>query len=182
MAEDDRTFRTSTPAANRAERQGLGVGQKEMNAQRAPNRDQHATDPQRLEPFDQSLEPTPGDDRGGEVTDHGAAGPSQGPGDGAQSRGVPSRERRDFAGEPGVDDRNAAGLDEAGDLGASTPAGVDIHDVGQDDNPEQDWGEDGDEAMTRSANHSRRGVKTEAERGQGKRTRQLNKDIVSRRT
>jgi hypothetical protein len=33
-----------------------------------------------------------------------------------------------------------------------------------------------------SANHTRRGVKTEAERGQGAKTRQMNKDIVSRRT
>ncbi|WP_297691805.1 hypothetical protein [Phenylobacterium sp.] len=148
MAEDDRTFRTSTPAANRAERQGLGLGQKELNAQRAANPDKHATDPQRLEPFDQSREATPGDDAGGSA----------------------------------IDDRDAAGIDDAGDLGASTPAGVDIHDVGQDDDPEQDWGEGGDESMTRSANHSRRGVKTEAERGQGRRTRQLNKDIVSRRT
>lgn len=182
MAEDDRTFRTSTPAANRAERQGLGLGQKELNAQRVANPDKHATDPQHLEPFDQSLEATPGDDLGGEFTDHGAADPSQGPGDGAQPRGVTSGEPRGFAGEPGIDDRDAAGLDEAGDLGAGTPAGVDIHDVGQEDKPEQDWGEDGDEDVTHSANHSRRGVKTEAERGQGKRTRQLNKDIVSRRT
>ena len=36
MAEDDRTFRTSTPEANRAEQQGLGVGQRELDAQRSP--------------------------------------------------------------------------------------------------------------------------------------------------
>lgn len=150
MAEDDRTFRTSTPAANRAEQQGLGVGQREMDAQAAPNRDQHATDPQRLEPV--------GPDEGGSRDDRGAPG-----------------EGRSF------DDRNAAGMDAAGDLGAGTPAGVDIHDVGQDDSPEQDWGEAGDEGLSHSANHSRRGVKTEAERGQGAKTRQANKDIVSRR-
>lgn len=150
MAEDDRTFRTSTPAANRAEMQGLGVGQKEMDAQAAPSRDQHATDPQRLEPF--------GDDaRTGD------------------DRGPPAAEPR------AIDDRDSAGIDDAGDLGASTPAGVDIHDVGQGDVPEQDWGDEAGEGVTHSANHSRRGVKTEAERGQGRLTRQLNKDIVSRR-
>jgi hypothetical protein len=36
MAQDDRTFRTSTPEANRAETQGLGVGQRELDAQRSP--------------------------------------------------------------------------------------------------------------------------------------------------
>lgn len=151
MAQDDRTFHTSTPQANRAERQGLGVGQKEMDAQAAPNRDQHATDRQRREPFD------------GGATD--------------------GRSRQRAPGEPrAIDDRNAAGIGDAGDLGAGTPAGVDIHDVGQDDGPEQEWGEPADEGATHSANHSRRGVKTEAERGQGRLTRQLNKDIVSRRS
>jgi len=146
MAEDDRTFRTSTPQANRAEQQGLGVGQKEMDAQGSPNRDQQATDPQRLEPFDDDAAGTPG-----------------------------QAEPRAF------EDRNAAGRGEGGDLGSGTPAGVDIHDVGQDDKPEQDWGDEGDEAMMHSADHSRRGIKTEAERGQGAKTRAANKDIVSRR-
>ena len=149
MAEDDRTFRTSTPAANRAEQQGLGVGQREMDAQGSPNREQTATDPQRLEPFDTDGGPTSG----------------EAPGEG-----------RSF------DDRNAAGMGDAGDLGASTPAGVDIHDIGQDDSPEQDWGDESDEGMAHSANHTRRGVKTEAERGQGAKTRQANKDIISRRS
>ena len=150
MAEDDRTFRTSTPQANRAEMQGLGAGQKEMDAQAAPNRDQHATDPQRLEPFDDAADGQP---------------------------------RQAAPGEPrAIDDRNAAGIGDAGDLGAGTPPGVDIHDVGQDDVPEQEWGEPADEGATHSATHSRRGVKTEAERGQGRLTRQLNKDIVSRRS
>jgi len=75
-----------------------------------------------------------------------------------------------------------ADIDDAGDLGAGTPPGVDVHKLGQDDDPEEDWGDETDEGLTHSANHSRRGVKTEAERGQGRRTRQLNKDIVSRRT
>lgn len=153
MSEDDRTFRTSTPAANRAEMQGLGVGQKELNAQQAPSREQHATDPQRLEPFDTE---------GAAATGEGRAA-------------APAEPRA-------IDDRNAAGMGDAGDLGAGTPAGVDIHDIGQDDSPEQEWGPESDEGMAHSATHSRRGVKTEAERGQGRLTRQLNKDIVSRRS
>jgi hypothetical protein len=178
MAEDDRTFRTSTPQANRAEQQGLGVGQKELNAQQVAQSDQHATDPQHLEPFDNDAAGT-GDDRGRGSSDMGAGAASRGPGDGAQMRGVaPDR----GGGEPRTfDDRNAAGMDAAGDLGAGTPAGVDVHDLGQDDKPEQDWGEDGGEDMLHSADGSRRGVKTEAERGQGAKTRAANKDIVSRR-
>ena len=34
MADEDRTFHTSTPETNRAEQQGLGVGQRELDAQR----------------------------------------------------------------------------------------------------------------------------------------------------
>jgi hypothetical protein len=151
MAEDDRTFRTSTPQANRAEMQGLGVGQKELNAQRVAQGDQQATDPQRLAPFE---------------TD----------GEGTQPDAQAPAEDRAF------DDRNAAGMGDAGDLGAGTPAGVDVHDLGQDDKPQADWGEEGDEGMAHSANHTRRGVKTEAERGQGAKTRAANKDIVSRRS
>ena len=81
MADEDRTFQTSTPEANRAEQQGLGVGQRELDAQRDPNED----------------------------------------------------------------------LD------------LEAEDVVADDDPD------------------RRTLKTEAERGQGAKTRQLNKDIVSRR-
>ena len=184
MAEDDRTFRTSTPAANRGQMQGLGVGRKEMDAQQNASRDEYATDPQRTEPFDQSLQPPSGDDLGHEFSDRGAADPSQGPGDGAQPRGEVRGpdEGRTFA-EPSanLDDRNAAGLDDAGDLGAGTPSNVDVHDLDQRDNPEADWGEEGDEGLMHSANHSRRGVKTEAERGQGAKTRRANQDIVSRR-
>jgi len=80
-----------------------------------------------------------------------------------------------------LDDRNAAGLRQAGDLGASTPPGVDVHKLGQPDQPQQDWGSTAGEAAVFSANHSRRGVRTEAERSQGAKTRRLNKDIVSRR-
>jgi hypothetical protein len=48
--------------------------------------------------------------------------------------------------------------------------------------PEADWGEEADEGALLSSNHSRRPIRTEAERSQGRKTRQLNKDIVSRRT
>ncbi len=69
-----------------------------------------------------------------------------------------------------------------GDLGEGTPANVDIHDLGQADAPEQDWGEAMDAEAMHSADHARRPIKTEADRGQGAKTRKLNKDIVSRRT
>ena len=68
-----------------------------------------------------------------------------------------------------------------GDLGAGTPANVDIHKLGQDDKPEQAWGESAGPDATFSSNHTRRGEKTEAERGQGAKTRTANKDLVSRR-
>jgi hypothetical protein len=142
MAEDDRTFRTSTPAANRAEMQGLGVGQKEMDAQRAPSREQHATNPHRTKSFEN---------------------------DAAHAAGR------------GRDDRDASDLEDEAELGAGTPAGVDVHDIGDDDNPQEDWGDPTDEAMMHSANHTRRPIKTEAERGQGRKTRTATKNIISRR-
>jgi hypothetical protein len=55
-------------------------------------------------------------------------------------------------------------------------------DRGQSDNPEEDWGEATAGETVFSSNHTRRPIRTEAERGQGAKTRQLNKDIVSRRT
>jgi hypothetical protein len=79
-------------------------------------------------------------------------------------------------------DRNAAGQENAGDLGEGTPPSVDVHDLGQEDNPQQDWGEQASPDAVFSANHTRRPVRTEAERGQGAKTRRMNKDIVSRRT
>jgi hypothetical protein len=144
MAEDDRTFRTSTPAANRAEMQGLGVGQREMDAQRAPSPGQYATEPQRPEPFENEAAR--------------AAGPGR-----------------------GLDDRDAAGLDDEAQFGAGTPAGLDVHDIGGEDNPQEDWGDETDAGLMHSANHTRRPIKTEAERGQGRKTRAATKDIISRR-
>ncbi len=79
--------------------------------------------------------------------------------------------------------RNAAGLgDVAGDLGAGTPANVDLRKICQDDNPQEDWGRPAPEGATFSSNHTSRGVKSEAERGQGAKTRAFNKDQMSRRT
>jgi hypothetical protein len=172
MADEDHTFETNTTAANRAQTQGLGAGQREMNAQRSPAREQHATDPGRLEPFDQSLDPTTNADRPEEADFSGQDVSAGG-------------EPRSFQQEASpLDDRNAAGLKEAGDLGAGVPAGVDIHDVGQEDRPEQAWGDEtlGDDDPMHSANHTRRPIKTEAERGQGAKTRKMTKDIISRRT
>lgn len=143
MADNERTLRSSKPAANRVRMQGVD----------------------------------------GEPTDRGAGAPGQELGDRAQPRGEAEREPRAFA-EPdaNLDDRNAAGLDDTrGDLGASTPAGVDVHDLGQQDKPEADWGDEAEEGLAHSANHTRRGIKTEAERGQGAKTRQRTKDIISRR-
>lgn len=140
MAEN-RSFNPTTPQANRAAEQGLGVGRKEMNAQRDPGRESFATDPQRTEPFP-----------------------------------------RDEAGPGGdLDDRNAAGRSVGEELGEGTPANVDIHDVGQDDKPEADWGAPPDEGAAYSTNHTRRPVKTEADRGQGRKTRKAQKDQISRR-
>jgi hypothetical protein len=70
----------------------------------------------------------------------------------------------------------------AADLGVGTPANVDIHKLGQGDRPQEYWGEPGDPGATFSSNHSRRALPSEAERGQGRKTRQANKDIVSRRS
>jgi hypothetical protein len=49
------------------------------------------------------------------------------------------------------------------------------------DNPQEDWGESADEGAAYSANHARRGVKSSALRGPGKKTRAATKDQISRR-
>ena len=85
--------------------------------------------------------------------------------------------------DPGAPDRNAAGLsDVEGDLGAGTPANVDLHKLGQEDKPQEDWGEPADPEAVFSSYHTRRAERTEAERGQGQKTRTKNKNIVSRRS
>jgi hypothetical protein len=91
--------------------------------------------------------------------------------------------RTDLQGSPGDDPRRTASAPgESAQLGSGTPANVDIHKTGDDDNPEADWGEAVDQGAEFSANHTRRSEKTEAERGQGAKTRKLHKDIISRRT
>lgn len=77
--------------------------------------------------------------------------------------------------------RNADRPRTSGDLGAGTPANVDVHKLGQEDRPQEDWGEPAAAEATFSSNHSRRPLRSEAERGQGNKTRKANKDIVSRR-
>jgi hypothetical protein len=49
------------------------------------------------------------------------------------------------------------------------------------ENPQEDWGEPADEGAAYSANHARRGAKTDAERSQGAKTRKATKDAISRR-
>lgn len=154
MAEDPRTYQPSTPEVNRARMQGGGVGQQDMDMQRDPDRSAHATSPDRPEGWDN--DPAGSGDAGA----------------GAEDRSFGSAE----------DDRDAAGVGQAGDLGEGTPANVDIHKLGQVDNPEQDWGEPAGEGAMHSQTNTRRGEKTEAERGQGAKTRAHNKDIISRRT
>jgi hypothetical protein len=157
---NDRTFSISEAQANRGRMQGLGVGQREMDAQRDPSREQHATNP---EP--RSFDAT-GSDRPSEA-DFGERGA-----DGDQEGGADA-----------PPDRNVAGLNDVeGDLGAGTPANVDLHKLGQSDNPEEDWGEPADPEAVFSSNHTRRAERVEAERGQGAKTRRLNKDMVSRRS
>jgi hypothetical protein len=144
---NDRTFSTDAARANRAREQGLGQGQREMDAGRDPSRFQTATAPEQRA-FDRSLDTPPAD---------------------GQDRAAPTG--------------HAAGVgDVGGDLGAGTPANVDVHKLGQADRPEQDWGETAGAGAAYSANHTRRAVRTETERGQGSKTRTANKDQVSRRS
>ena len=159
MADEERSFASNTVSSNRAQQQGLGLGQREMDRQQSPNRDAAATAPQRAEPFDQTLERTTNADRPGEAN----------------------------FGEPAADQRGGREPAEpntvsTGDLGAGTPPSVDIHNLGQEDHPEQDWGAEAAEGAMFSSNNTRRGVRTEAERGQGRKTRRMTKDIISRRT
>jgi len=69
----------------------------------------------------------------------------------------------------------------AGDRGQRVPPSVDLTKLGQRDNPQEDWGESPDAGVQHGANHTVRPERTEVERRQGHKTRQANKDIVSRR-
>lgn len=160
------TFSTDPAQANRGRMQGLGEGQREMDAGRDPNRDQAATNPEQ-----RSFQ---GDMQAPTNADRPAA---------ADFEGAEEADDTDAA-DPGreLDDRNGAGVDDLrGDLGAGTPANVDIHKLGQEDRPQEDWGEAAPEGATFSSTNTRRGEPTEAARGQGAKTRAANKDIISRR-
>lgn len=181
------TFSTDAAAANRARMQGGGVGQHEMDAQRDPSRFETATNPEQRSFQGDLDEATNGDrpqqaDFGDASTDgDDAAADDEDAEDepGAAAAGA----RRDGWGlDPnlGRDEADIHAID--GDLGAGTPANVDIHKLGQPDNPEADWGEAGDPEAVFSSNHTRRADRIEAERGQGIKTRRLNKDTISRRS
>lgn len=159
----DRTFTTDEAHANRARTQGLGLGQGEMNAQRDPSRREAATNPEQRS-FQGDMQAPTNADRPGEA-DFGE--------ERKDSRG---RQAQEGASDGG---RNAADMDDVeGDLGAGTPANVDVHKLGQDDRPQEDWGEPAAEGAVFSSNHTRR---SDVDVGQGSKTRRANKDIVSRR-
>lgn len=170
--------RTSTSAAdaNRARMQGLGSGQREMDAGRDPSRTQDATAKEQRS-FDRSLDGATNADRPAEA-DFGEEGHA----DGAAAQGD-AEERRDGWGlDPNLG-RDEAGMGAVeGDLGAGTPANVDVHKLGQEDRPQEDWGDPAGPEATFSSNHTRRGERTEAVRGQGGKTRRATKDIISRRS
>ncbi|MDO8902073.1 MAG: hypothetical protein Q7V15_12035 [Phenylobacterium sp.] len=139
MADEPRSFDPDTTEANRTRQQGGGMGQREMDQQRDPNRDSEAPPAQ---PQQQQKRP---DDR---------AEPKL-----AVSRQDGTR----------LEPRNGTGMgDTGGDLGAGTPANVDIHDIDQDDNPQAEWGQDTDGAAVHSASRGDRapgksqGPKTQA--------------------
>ncbi|THD54329.1 hypothetical protein [Phenylobacterium sp.] len=60
MADEDRTFDPSQTEANRGREQGLGVGQRELDAQRDP--DQLPQTPLELDNNDEDLRSEPGDE------------------------------------------------------------------------------------------------------------------------
>lgn len=157
MADEDRTFSPSTVSANRTQMQGGGVGQEEMNLQRSPNRGQGATEADRTEGWD--------NDPAGADT-------------GAPKSAFEAGEAEEDGGER----RDAAGADESSEprFGEGTQANLDPRDIGERDDPELDWGE-AEPGAVFSSNHTRRGVKTEAERGQGPLTRARNKEIINKR-
>ena len=170
----DPNDRNPAADANRARMQGVGAGQRDMDAGRDPSRHQTATNPEQRS-FDRALDGATNADRPTEA-DFGEAVEADGQGE------APAERREGWGLDPNVG-RNEAGLgDVGGDLGAGTPANVDIHKLGQDDRPQEYWGEAAGSGATYSSNHNRRPVRTEAERGQGRKTRQANKDIVSRRS
>jgi len=63
------------------------------------------------------------------------------------------------------------------ELGVGTPSNVDPHEAAASGNPQEAWGDPAGEAV-HGVNHTRRPDKTEAERGQGRRTVERNREIV----
>ncbi|WP_296600566.1 hypothetical protein [Phenylobacterium sp.] len=164
---NERTVSTSEAETNRGRPQGLGVGQREMDAQRDPGGFQAATNPEQRS-FEGDLDGATNGDRPREADFGGSDVQAEGPHRAPPALAMP--------------DRNAAGLgDVEGDLGAGTPANVDIHKLGQDDKPEQEWGEPAGEGAVYSTSHAMRPERTEALRGQGAKTRRATKDQISRR-
>jgi hypothetical protein len=143
MADEPRTFDPDVTAANRTRQQGGGVGQREMDQQRDPDRAVDAPREQPRQQQQQQAEPKP-----------------------AVSRIDGTR----------LEPRNATGMgDTGGDLGAGTPANVDVHDLKQDDNPQAEWGQDTGGAAVHSAS---RGDRT-PEKIQGPKTQARAKEINS---
>jgi hypothetical protein len=175
MAEDPSTYQPSTTEVNRARVQGNGVGQQDIDMQQDPDRGTHATEAQNTEGWDNDPA-SPGSDRPSQADFSG-----QDVGENAQG------EPRSFAADDNSEgDNSAPGRDEAGVndtpiLGSGTPANVDIHNIGESDNPELEWG-DPEPGAVFSSNNTRRHLATESQRGQGAKTRQANKDIISRRS
>jgi len=179
--EQDRTFSPGTADTNRTRIQGNGVGQEEIDRQQDPNRFATATNPEQRS-FDGDLDGATNADRPSQADfgDTDIARDEQSGAEGGQNAGGEGRDGWGL--DPNVG-RDEAGIEAvAGDLGAGTPANVDVHKLGQEDNPEEDWGEAAGEGAVHSSNNTRRGEKTEAERGQGAKTRAHNKDTFSRRS
>lgn len=151
MPQDPRHYTPTTPEANLAREQGAGMGQRDLSAQRDASRDDIATAPNRPDSFDTDLE--------------------------AGARG----EDRTFT-DSDEDDEEAESLT-AADLQpdprlVGVPANVDPESLEDGHGPQMDWGEPEPDAIHGST-HANRPIKTEAERGQGPKTRSRNKQIVS---
>jgi hypothetical protein len=155
MADEPRTYSPSKVEATRARMQGLGAGQSDMDQQQDPSRERIATAADRPEPFDTEA----GFSQSGD--------PPQTADFGEETTEAREPEPRSFdtAPEPHM---------------VGTPANVDPHNLGEADNPELDWGES-EPGAVHGATNTRRPIKTEAERGQGPKTRSRNKQIVSGR-
>ena len=146
MADEPRSFDPDTTQSNRTRQQGGGVGQREMDQQRDPDRD---ADAPRAQPQQQQKQQ---DDR---------------------VEPKPAVSRLDGT---RLEPRNGAGMgDTGGDLGAGTPANVDVHDIDQDDNPQAEWGQDTGGAAVHSTS---RGDRAQG-KSQGPKTQARAKEINS---